>query len=406
MAKKGRKKKAKELTRKEIRRSKKARQQERMVLVGVIIVAFVVVTVLAFGYYREYIVKPAEPVAIVGGVPIRTDTYQKMVRYYRANLKNQLDMLQNQLARLDPDDESTQFIAQYYEQSIEQLQSELPDATLGPQVLDDLIDDELIRQEAARRGVVVTSEEVQLEIETQFGYERNPPTPTPTPIITATLTITPTPTIAPMTLDEFQERYAMTLETLGEQTGFSEADFRHIFEAVLLRQKLQETMGQEMPTIADQVHARQVQVENEEQAQAILTLLEESTDEASALNALLVLLAETPEETKTEAQIRAEKDPQKLLGQLRESDEPFAFLAQNFSKDTSNKDQGGDLGWFSKGIMVPEFDEAAFSTPPGEMSEPVETQFGWHVIFVLPWMFLSRPRWPRLEQRKRKPRSF
>lgn len=375
------KKKIKELTKKEIRRSKKARRQERMILVGVIVVAFVVVAVLAFGFYQEYIAKPAEAVAIVGEVPIRTDTYQKMARYYRSNLKNQLDMLEDQLARLDQNDESTQYISQYYQQYIEQLQSQLPDETLGPQVLDDLIDDELIRQEAARRGIVVTPEEVQLEIETQFGYERNPPTPTPTPIITATLTITPTPTTAPMTLDEFQEQYATTLKSLGERAGFSEADFRRIFEAMLLRQKLQEAMGQEVPTIADQVHARQVQVESEEQAQAIMTLLNKDTDDASALGAIRFLLAQG-EEVKTEEEIKAEKDPQKLLTQLRESDDPFAFLAQNFSKDTTNKDQGGELGWFSKGTMVTEFEDAAFGTPLGEFSEPVETQYGWHIINV------------------------
>jgi len=184
-----------------------------------------------------------------------------------------------------------------------------------------------------------------------------------------------------MTLDKFQEMYATTLEALKERAGFSEADFRRIFEAMLLRQKLEEAMGQEVPTIADQVHARQIQVTNEEQAQAIMTLLEEETDEASALDALRLLLADT-EEFKTEEEIRAEKDPQELSTQLRESEDPFALLAQNFSQDTSNKDEGGDLGWFSKGRMVPEFEEAAFSTPAGEIGGPVETQFGWHVIFV------------------------
>lgn len=380
MAKK-KKKKGKELTKKEIRLGKKAQRQRWMILVGVAIVTVVIVVLLAFGSYQEYIVKPRGPVAMVGEVPIRTDTYQKIVRYYRSNLKNQLAMLQDQLTRLDPNDQSTEFIAQYYQQQIEQLQSQLGDSqTLGLQVLDDLIDDELIRQEAVRRGIVVTPEEVQLEIETQFGYERNPPTPTPTPI-TTTLTITPTPTVAPITLDRFQELYATTLKALGEQAGFSEADFHHIFEAMLLRQKLQEAMGQEVPTIADQVHARQIQVENEEQAQAILTLLGEGADEASILDALLVLLADT-EELKTEEEIRAEKDPQELLAQLTKSEDPFALLAQNFSKDTGNKDEGGDLGWISKGRMVPEFEAVAFSTPAGEISGPVETQFGWHVIFV------------------------
>jgi parvulin-like peptidyl-prolyl isomerase len=377
MAKK-RRKKAREPTKKEIRLGKKAQRQRRMVLIGVGVVAFTIIVLLSFGFYQEYIAKPAEPVAIVGGVPIRTDTYQKMVRYVRFNLKNQIARLRDQLSRLDPND---QFMSQYYQQSIEQLESQLADLqTLGQQVLDDLIDEELIRQEAARRGIMVTPEEVQLEIETQFGYERNPPTPTPTPI-TTTATITPTPTIAPMTQAQFQELYATTLKALRERAGFSEADFRRIFEAMLLREKLQEAMGREVPTIAEQVHARQIQVKTEEQAQAIMTLLEEDIDEASALSALLVLLADE-EEIKTEEEIRTEKDPQKLLAQLKDSEDPFAFLAQSFSKDTGTKDEGGDLGWFSKDRMVPEFEEVAFSTPAGEISEPVETQFGWHVIFV------------------------
>jgi parvulin-like peptidyl-prolyl isomerase len=380
MAKRKKKEKTERQTKKQIRLSKKARRQRRMILIGIAVVAFVIVVLLTFGYYQEYIVKPAEPVATVGEVPIRTDIYQKMVRYYRSNLKNQLAMLEDQLARLDPEDESTEFIAQYYQQNIEQLQSQLQDQTLGPQVLDDLIDDELIRQEAVERGIEVTSEEVQLEIETQFGYERNPPTPSPTPI-TATLTITPTPTATPITQARFQEMYATTLEALNERAGFSEADFRDIFKAMLLREKLQEAMGEEVPTIAEQVHARQIQVENEEQAQAIMTLLNEDADEANVLNALLVLLAE-PGEAKTEEEVRAERDPQVLFTQLAESDDSFAFLAQNFSKDTSNKDYGGDLGWFSEGMMVPAFDEVAFSTPAGEIGGPVETQFGWHVISV------------------------
>jgi parvulin-like peptidyl-prolyl isomerase len=379
MAKK--KKKTKELTKKEIRLSKKAQRQRQMVLIGIAVVGFAIVGVLAFGAYQEYMAKPAEPVAVVGDVPIRTDDYQKIVRYYRSNLKNQLALLQDQLARLDPNDESTQFMSQYYQQNIEELQNQIMDSlTLGERALDDMIDDELIRQEAARRGIVVTPEEVQLEIETQFGYERNPPIPTPTPI-TTTVTITPTPTVAPMTLARFQEMYNTTLEALRERAGFSEKDFRRIFEMMLLRQKLEEAMGQDVPTIADQVHARQIQVENEEKAKAIMTLLDEASDEASALDAILLLLAEEGK-VKTEEEIRAERDPQELLTQLKESEDVFAFLAQNFSQDTSNKDKGGDLGWFSKGKMVPEFEEVAFNTPAGEISQPVETQFGWHVISV------------------------
>jgi peptidyl-prolyl cis-trans isomerase C len=60
----------------------------------------------------------------------------------------------------------------------------------------------------------------------------------------------------------------------------------------------------------------------------------------------------------------------------------FAELAKQFSKDPGSKDQGGDLGYFSKGQMVPQFEEVAFKLQKGEVSQPFETQFGWHILKV------------------------
>jgi peptidyl-prolyl cis-trans isomerase C len=62
--------------------------------------------------------------------------------------------------------------------------------------------------------------------------------------------------------------------------------------------------------------------------------------------------------------------------------EDFAKLAKDLTEDPPGKADGGDLGWFTKDQMVPEFSDAAFKLDKGQVSEPIKTSFGWHLIKV------------------------
>ncbi|MBS7545387.1 peptidylprolyl isomerase [Ancylobacter oerskovii] len=77
----------------------------------------------------------------------------------------------------------------------------------------------------------------------------------------------------------------------------------------------------------------------------------------------------------------AEKKAKDVEARLKKG-EDFAKLAGELTEDPSGKQDGGDLGFFTKDQMVPEFAEKAFAMKPGDVSEPVKTQFGWHVIKV------------------------
>ena len=78
--------------------------------------------------------------------------------------------------------------------------------------------------------------------------------------------------------------------------------------------------------------------------------------------------------------VNSEKDAQNIMARL-EKGEKFEDLAKRFSKCPS-KSKGGNLGWFNKGDMVPEFENAAFSAQKGAVVGPVKTQFGYHIILV------------------------
>ncbi len=88
------------------------------------------------------------------------------------------------------------------------------------------------------------------------------------------------------------------------------------------------------------------------------------------------------EDDATEAEIQEAKERAETLKQRADSGDDFAGLAKEFSQDTGTGAIGGDLGFFNPGQMVRPFEQVAFSLPMGQVSEPVRTQFGFHLILV------------------------
>jgi peptidyl-prolyl cis-trans isomerase C len=100
-------------------------------------------------------------------------------------------------------------------------------------------------------------------------------------------------------------------------------------------------------------------------------------EQVKARHILIRVDKSASEEDKKKAKEKAEA----LLKQIKKG-EDFEKLASEFSEDPGSKKKGGDLGYFSRGKMIKPFEDAAFSLKPGEVSEVVETPFGYHIIKV------------------------
>lgn len=278
-----------QLTRKQRSRLQDERRMQRLLIWGVSIVAILVVAVLGYGVVAERIIGPREPVAIVDDTPITTEEFETRVKFRRLQLRNQLTYLyeQQQRSAAEASDSDDQSLQQFFQQQINSLQSQL-DAenaeALGQQVLDQMIQEELVRQEAERRGLSVSAEEVQSAVHENFGYTPDAtPLPTESPPVTTTDSVTtsepaaaPTPT--QMTEADFREIYNRYMQQGLKPLGISEQRYRSWVKASLLVQELQEDMMKELPDRADQVKLRFISVGSEEQARDIAQQLEDDAD--------------------------------------------------------------------------------------------------------------------------------
>jgi parvulin-like peptidyl-prolyl isomerase len=149
--------------------------------------------------------------------------------------------------------------------------------------------------------------------------------------------------------EELEATIQQNIEEGGGQASFEEwlqtsgltyEDFKEEIRFQLLAMTIFEQVTGSVPTAAEQVHARHILVEAVEEAQAILTRLRGGED--------------------------------------------FAALARQYSQDQNTKEAGGDLGFFHRGLLIlPEVEEAAFALQPGQISEVVRSQFGYHIVQVL-----------------------
>lgn len=374
--------------------AEKERRTTRWVTIGFSITAVLIILLIGYGILYENVVKYNTVVATIDGDKITAREFIDRVRLRRKLFVENYKYLYNMASYFA----SEQSMYAYFSSQLESYRSALADPKqFGQSILEQMIEERILTKEADKRGIKVSDHEIDLFMQDQFGfYPNGTPTPSPTtipfglptisPSQQALLKYTPTPTLEPTkaptatpkeptlaptaTLMPTPQSANPTTQSTGEATpaatptieptatvytqdlydknvkeyyatlqaaNVAQGALRDYVRNYLLRLKLQESYNQN-PEKSEQVWARHILVKTE-------------ADARIALNRLLT--------------------------------ENWAKVCAEVSLDTSTKDKGGDLGWFGKGKMVLPFETAAFALKEGEISQPVQSDFGWHIIQVL-----------------------
>ena len=173
------------------------------------------------------------------------------------------------------------------------------------------------------------------------------------------------------------EYVAVPLERYEKKVNPGDAELRAFYEAHRDRWSRGEGRRALFVLVDDKAVADRVRIPEEE----LKKYYEEHRDlftrpEQRRARHILIKVAPDASPAQQEA---ARKKAAELAARAR-AGEDFAQLAKQYSDDPGSKKVGGELGWFSRGRMVPEFEQAVFSMSPGAISDPVKTPYGWHVI--------------------------
>lgn len=393
------------MTKKHLARVERERRQNRWIVISASLILFAVVALIGYGVLDQTVLQYNKPVLKVGDDVVTVREFQKQVSVARA----QKIMEYNFYSQL-----SQYYGAEQFSSTMTSIQSELDNPTsIGNEVIQNLTDDLLIRQEAAKVGITVSAEEVDEKMKEMYGYYPNgTPTPSQTPTTFSTPTYNPTqllweatrpaPTATETATPEFTATVDLTptatLEPTASVTPTIEATAT--IEASPTATEIPATPTSSVPTVTATLEPTSTPYTLEGYMKAMADYLEPyktfdyfQDDYRKTIESMLYrekmskYLAgdakhETEEVWARHILVESEDDVVKILARLK-AGEDFYNLAAEFSKDESNKNKGGDLGWFGRGQMVTEFEDAVFALEVGQISDPVMTSYGWHIIQLL-----------------------
>jgi peptidyl-prolyl cis-trans isomerase D len=403
---------SKALTKKHIARLERERRQTKIIIWAAALVVIIVLGLIGYSLLNDAYLKPRQPVAKVGEQKITTQQFQARVRLQRKQIINQY-LMYSQYAQMFGMDFTSQLTS---------FESQLADTeALGQGVIDTMVNEILLSNEAGKLGITVSDTEIQDRVQSAFGFFPNGEpmaTITPTEVVLPTIsaeqaaivTITPTATLelTPTgTATETQTALpTATLDLTTTATATATLDLTATLTATLeptatlpptATATSTQTATPEPTTSPEPTATPLTQAGFDENYTSSMKVFSElGLTEADYRNLVRFDLLQTkmfdyvtkdmkPVEEQVWARhilVADEATANQVYDRLMKG-EDFAALAKELSTDTSNNQTGGDLGWFGKGVMDATFEAAAFSQKIGEIGKPVQTSFGWHIIQVI-----------------------